>query len=183
MIYVCYLVVFYVFYLCVFRIFFVVDSDVLWIVLESYALHLVCESLLLMSCLYQSLEIFVLWLKIFLLFLISLFFKSGLTGCPRQRGGRTTWSYHCAVFVVFQLRCSRQRLDSPCGLSDLSPFHSNLEQFKKKKLLTRIFSLNEDITEEIKKWDHIIQKLSKEYTNIKKERHSLVASVLSGFQH
>ncbi len=53
----------------------------------------------------------------------------------------------------------------------------------KKKLLTRIFSLNEDITEEIKKWDHIIQKLSKEYTNIKKERHSLVASVLSGFQH
>lgn len=47
-------------------------------------------------------EIFVLWLKVFLLFLISLFFKSGLTGCPRQKGGRTTWSYHCAVFVVIQ---------------------------------------------------------------------------------
>lgn len=148
------------------------------------ALWVIASHLLFVPIFWYCFVIFILWLKTFLLFLISLFFKSGLTGlCPQQRGGRTTWSYHSALFVVFQLRCYRQRLDTPGGLSDLSPFHSNLEQLEKKKLLTRAFSLNKDITEEIKKWDHFIQKLSKEYTNIKKERHSLVASVLNGFQH
>lgn len=88
----------------------------------------------------------------------------GLTWCPRQRGGRTTWSYHCAVFVVFQLRCSRQRFDTPCGLSDLSPFHSNLEQLGGKKVAHQNFLV---------KWRHYWgnQKVGPYYSEVVKGIH------------
>lgn len=142
--------------------FFVIESGlfVLCIVLESYAfaLWVTASQVLFVPVVWYCFEIFILWLKIVLLFLIFFFsLKQDWQGAH----GRTTWSYHCAVFVVFQRRCYRQRLDTPCGLSDLSPFHSNFcEQLEKRESCSPgIFSLNEDITEEIKKWDHFMQKL------------------------
>jgi len=130
--------------------------DYVWKLCCAFVSH--CFSCLDCNIFWYCFEIVILWSNTFLLFLISLFLSLFFFKDWQGAHGREEEELlgHTTVLCLWS---------SSWGVKDRGWIHSvdylTFHLFtptwtNEKKLLTRIFSLNEDISEEITKWDHFI---------------------------